>query len=568
MDTKLITRLSYEHIFNDNESIQNLIKKADVLKSLELLALLNKYEYKIHRNPNSEVRFIVQEWLKDVDESIKKKIVISFLKFSEKNKKGIVNNSDFSSVSIINRISTLRLLEIFSSNSPNNIIIEDEKNNALILFKLYLLVSDEISKRQDKVFRQYFVNKRTSIDEIHFHLFFGLTHPIINSSHSKWLTPEIFKFLLFEKWLRTMPHYYSMSEDYLKQIGLNSWYEYFSDVFSLSRINTESHRLSIKDYPALGKVLNYFTSKNDFNPQWSEFLNLKKRPIIKLNENDYLILDFEFLLNKFFTSLYHDLLKHSKSKFGNKFSQDYNSLFIEDVLLHNTFKCAFGNSYIKHSEIEIKKHNVKGIQSLGLPDYYIRNGNKVFLFECKNSFISHANKIDLNTEALLEEIETKFYRISESESNKKKDKAIKQLVKYILNLHQNKYAFFDNIKNTNNIVFYPILLVTDYTLCSLGFNKLLNTYFEKEIESINHQLKGKIKPLTIIHIDDFLFHRDRLKKLDGIIIKYHNYLKNKNGFDVMVSFTDYLDNILFDGNPPLKKKSVEHILENSLLPSE
>ena len=169
---------------------------------------------------------------------------------------------------------------------------------------------------------------------------------------------------------------------------------------------------------------------------------------------------------------------------------------------------------------------------------------------------------------MLEEIETKFYRISESESNKKKDKAIKQLVKYILNLHQNKYAFFDNIKNTNNIVFYPILLVTDYTLCSLGFNKLLNTYFEKEIESINHQLKGKIKPLTIIHIDDFLFHRDRLKKLDGIIIKYHNYLKNRNGFDVMVSFTDYLDNILFDGNPPLKKKSVEHILENSLLPSE
>tara|TARA_R110001592_G_scaffold111265_2_gene308174 strand:- start:1326 stop:3032 length:1707 start_codon:yes stop_codon:yes gene_type:complete len=568
LDTKLITRLSYEHIFNDNESIQNLIKKADVLKSLEVLALINKYEYKIHRNSNSEVRFIVQEWLKDVDESIKKKIVVSFLKFSEKNKKGIVNNTDFTSVSIINRISTLRLLEIFSSNSPNDIVVKDEKDNALIVFKLYLLVSDEISKRQDKVFRKYFVNKRTSIDEIHFHLFFGLTHPIINSSQSKWLTPEIFKFLLFEKWLRTMPHYYSMSEDYLKQIGLNSWYEYFSDVFSLSRINTESHRLSIKDYPVLSKVLNYFTSKNDFSPQWSEFLNLKKRPIIKLNENDYLILDFEFLLNKFFTSLYHDLLNHSKSKFGNKFSQDYNSLFIEDVLLHNTFKCAFGNSYIKHSEIEIKQHNVKGIQSLGLPDYYIRNGNKVFLFECKNSFISHANKIDLNTEALLEEIETKFYRISESESNKKKDKAIKQLVKYILNLHQNKYAFFDNIKNTNNIVFYPILLVTDYTLCSLGFNKLLNTYFEKEIESINHQLKGKIKPLTIIHIDDFLFHRDRLKKLDGIIIKYHNYLKNRNGFDVMVSFTDYLDNILFDGNPPLKKKSVEHILENSLLPSE
>src|SRR5690606_35645466 len=109
---------------------------------------------------------------------------------------------------------------------------------------------------------------------------------------------------------------------------------------------------------------------------------------------------------------------------------------------------------------------IKSIQSLGLPDYYIRNGNKVFMFECKNSFISHANKIELNTEALLEEIENKFYGISESEANKKKDKAIKQLAKYILNLHKSKYSFFDNIKNTNKIVFYPVLLVTDYTLCS------------------------------------------------------------------------------------------------------
>lgn len=567
METKLITRLSYEHIFNGNESIQSLIKKADVFKSLELLSLINKYEYKIHRYPNSEVRFIVQEWLKDADESIKKKIIVSFLKFSEKNKKRDINNPDFTSVSIINRISTLRLLEIFSSKSSNNNIV-DEKDNAIILFKLYLLVSDEISLRQDKVFHKYFANKRTPLDEIHFHLFFGLTHPIINSSQSKWLTPEIFKFLLFEKWLRTMPHYYTMSLDYLKQIGLNSWYEYFNDVFSLSRINTESHRLSIKDYPVLSKVLNYFTSKNDFSPQWSEFLNLKKRPIIKLNENDYLILDFEFLLNKFFTSLYHDLLNYSKLEFGNNFSQDYNSLFIEDVLLQNTFKCAFGNSYIKYSETAIKQYKIKSIQSLGLPDYYIRNGNKVFMFECKNSFISHANKIELNTEALLEEIENKFYGISESEANKKKDKAIKQLAKYILNLHKSKYSFFDNIKNTNKIVFYPVLLVTDYTLCSLGFNKLLNTYFEKEINNIDHQLKNKIQPLTIIHIDDFLFHRDRLKKLDSIIINYHNYLKNKNGFDVMISFTDYLDNILFDGNPPMKRSSIEHILENSLLPSE
>lgn len=539
----------------------------DVLKSLEFLALINKNEYKLRKHPNAEIQFILHEWLVDTNETLKNKILDSFMEFSEKYQNKGIPNVDFTSIVIINRISTLRLLEILSSQKTNEISIY-KKDNALLLFKLYLLVSKEISNRQEKVFHKYFVNKRSPIDDIYFHLFYGLTQPILQSSQSKWLTPEIYKFLLFEKWLKSNNEYYKMSENYLKLIGLNNWQEYFNNVFSLSKISTQAHRISIKNNPILENLINYFASNNDFNPQWAEFVNLKKQPIVKLDKDLYLILDFEFLLNKFFTSLYHDILNFSKTSFGNKFSQDYNDLFVENILLVNTFKSVFGKSYIRYSEIDIKKNNIKGINSLGLPDYYIRNGNKVFLFECKNSFISNANKINLDTELLLEEIKTKFYFVVNEKTNKSKDKAIKQLTNYILNSFAYKYNFFDEVKNTNKLVYYPILIVTDYTLCSLGFNQLLNTYFKEEIKSLDSNLKQKIKPLTIIHIDDFLYHQTRLKKLDDVIIKHHNYLKNKNGFDLMISFSDYIDSEHHKEKPPLSKKNIQHILDGSLLPEE
>ena len=139
---------------------------------------------------------------------------------------------------------------------------------------------------------------------------------------------------------------------------------------------------------------------------------------------------------------------------------------------------------------------------------------------------------------------------------------------YIINSSQNKFAFFDKVKKNSSLVYYPILVVTDYTLCSIGFNQLLNEYMKMEITKTEGLNRNKIKQLTIVHIDDFLYHQTALKKLDLVILKYHNYLKNKNGFDLMISFTDYLDTELFRGRAPLLRKNIEHILEDSLLPAE
>jgi len=70
-----------------------------------------------------------------------------------------------------------------------------------------------------------------------------------------------------------------------------------------------------------------------------------------------------------------------------------------------------------------------------------------------------------------------------------------------------------------------------------------------------------------MYIDDFFIHQVRLKKLPKLIISYYKSIENTSSFNSMISFTDYLDVFKFPNSLKLKK-NVEHIMQDSLLPSE
>ncbi|WP_179350047.1 hypothetical protein [Winogradskyella pacifica] len=570
MKTDILVRLAYSNVFSQRRSIKSLQKEINVKDALFVLSTLNKYEYKLREKDNTELRFILNEWLLKDNLKLRTDIVNAYAKHSEKT----INNQrlkpNLKTVVLINRISTLRVIEILSAISIDNqsashIELSKSREN---LLKLYLLISDEIASRQDIVFRKYFKKKPSYLDEVHLHLFLGITQPFQHYYKIRSLQPEVYKFLLFEKWLRVSDKYSDLSKMYVERIGLDNWYQYFSDVFHLCQVATESNIISFKNYPVLETLAEHLLIDTNKNPKWSEFVFLRKSPLVKLDDERYAVLDFEFLLNKFFSSLYHDLLAFSQERGLKRFSQDYEKEFIEGVLLSNTFKTSFGNSYIQFTEDEIKSKGSKGIENIGLPDYYIRNGSTVMLFECKNSFISNANKIALNTDKLLKELKDKFYYTTNSKTGKRRGKGVLQLLDFITNSIGGKYRFFDNLKRPENLNYYPVLLVMDATLTSMGFNQLLNHYFQIELEDSVIKKKYKIKPLTIIHIDDFFIHQVRLKRLSKLIVSYHKFLKSKKSFDSMISFSDYLNTFKFPKSLTPRRENVSHIISNSLLPSE
>ena len=274
-----------------------------------------------------------------------------------------------------------------------------------------------------------------------------------------------------------------------------------------------------------------------------------------MNNGEYLIIDFYFVLNKFFTGMYHDLLNFSNSENSN-FHQVYSSDFIEKYLLGNAINSVFGNKYIQFNEDKMKSYKVKNINNLALPDYYIRNGNKVFLFECKNSLISLIAKLDSKFEKVETDFKNKFY---ESEN---KNKAAKQLLNFINLSNEGKYSFFDTCAKNNNLIYYPIIITTDDTLTSLSFNNLINEYVIKDLNKIDGKLKKRIKPITIIHINDLLYRTTSLKRLDVLIDAYHKHFDSSKNlyFDRFISFTDYIEIFVFKRKKAIDHKSLENII--------
>ncbi|QEE49917.1 hypothetical protein FUA48_10095 [Flavobacterium alkalisoli] len=557
MKTQLISRISYKQVFKEETKIETLLNNINILQSLEILAIINKYEYKINFKSDSELVFILHHWITNSNIELKKKITKCYYNLVDSTS---ILNKDFSSVKIINHFATLRCIEIllFHLKSTENKKIDAIENNENLL-KLYLLVNDEIGERQDLVFKKWYDENLNEFNEVRLHLFMGLTHvQTSNNYFSQHFIPEILKFIEFEKWLRENQSYTKMVTEYFKSMGLSGWNDYFKKVYDINKAAIDHHKITFED-TSYNSLLTFFSEREEINYEWNELKNLQKRPILKIKE-EYLILDLVFLLNKFFSGIYHDLIEISQNTYKNNFHQEYNTKFIEKHLLINSIKAVFKNSHIQFAEENIKSFKIKNINNISLPDYYIRNGNKLFLFECKNSFLSIKNKKDLDFELIEKEIKEKFYETGD------KKKAVKQLINFILNSETGKYSFFDEKKKDKNAKYFPILITTDHTLNFIGFNKLLNEYFNTELNKLEYDLKKRIYPLTIIHIDDLLNYNELIKKLDIFILDYHRFTSNtKNRFDVMISFSDYLKHFKLKDKELLRKKSIEHILKDSII---
>lgn len=171
MDTKLISRIAYSDIFNKSENIKSIINKINTEKAIVLLAIINKYEHKIHKESNSELKFILNEWLVNSDKDLKSKVINSYSKLVEKRDIKNSNEIDLSSINIINRIATLRTIELLVSQSNLDSDGNDYESITLEnVFKLYLLVNDELSDRQDKLFQKWLPNihkKQKKLDFIY-----------------------------------------------------------------------------------------------------------------------------------------------------------------------------------------------------------------------------------------------------------------------------------------------------------------------------------------------------------------------------------------------------------------
>ena len=293
---------------------------------------------------------------------------------------------------------------------------------------------------------------------------------------------------------------------YLESKGVSGFKDYATKIVPLTQLCfTDAVTIDGKD-DENQKYLELYSHQTDIeeteeNISKFDFLTIRNKPLLAVENNEYVILNRAMIINKVYSSIYWDCkailaanpqLAISQDRFRTDFTTD----FSEGYLVYKLFKKAYEKKSCKQFSGEEMKAHMGNTE----PDYYIRNGNKVFLVEVKDSLIAGKAKQSFNVAEIQEEISKKYYKTQNSE------KAVKQLITRIRLSLTMAYSFDQNYK-PKSLKFYPILIVYDINLTVPGIESLMAEWFNQERADLVAEMEEKgiegfqINDLVILHVD-------------------------------------------------------------------
>lgn len=417
----------------------------------------------------------------------------------------------------LNFWTNLKLLdEILKSqvNSFENPVdsIETEKR----LFFAYLFVNERFSLESDKIVEE---NEGIRSDLL---LWYSKALPAMllpyndigNVNVIGLLISQFIKsclcFSFFEK------HHSNLLCYFLQKYQIDNWREYLKAIMPVIHHSTfqkenEWNFLSVENSENKEKTrffLNSLSISSDLEYEVkTDFLHARSNPLFKIDNDTYLAIDEVLLINKMYNSIFFELLSIVRQKgimSNSSFFQLYTSEFIEHYLSYEVLDTIFSQRQIyKITGAQIKESFKVDTE----PDYYARDGNKVYLFEIKGSILTGAAKQSFKFEEIEKELTNKYYK----EDGRSK-KAILQLVERIKILFEGGAKYDENYKK-NSIRVYPILLVSEAALMCPGINYILNKWFKREVKNDDLLCRNqhRIYDLVILDIDTLILHTDQFK---------------------------------------------------------
>lgn len=416
----------------------------------------------------------------------------------------------------------LKLAELILSNKAklldnnlNDSIDDDELN----LFKAFLCINVELNAGQ--VLNN--VNEDNFEKLVDYSIVF--TFPIAdlglfennNIEFLNLVYTTFFKVEHLLEFLNSKPEYVNLKEGLISSFNVPSEEEFVKQMTylfgKLLQLKGENGYLFNVDDEQSLKFLESMSSE-DIEAD-VDFTNIKNNPIYKLDDKLFSIINYFFVVDKFYRSSKFKLKEiYEKDEqliavFGNFFNF-FNTQFSEKFLMKKILDEVFEKKYF------VKKPDNE-VELAGEPDYYVRHNNDVFVFENKDVLVAKEIKASADIEKINSVLKKKFLQ------DGKKHVGIGQLISTIIEV-ANKTFQFDNYVNTkNSLTIYPVLLVHDRIFQILGINFRLNNWFKEQCEIRLNDIKHNItiKNLTVIDIDTLILWLPYFK------------LKDKNFRDVL-----------------------------------
>ena len=316
---------------------------------------------------------------------------------------------------------------------------------------------------------------------------------------------------------------------FLENNGAKSWYHYLYDairliLFPLQNKQGNFPRIELNTQRDGEKFLRAHSFKEDTivpletNQDYTYF---KSHPLIELNDGTYLPISPIFCINHIYKSIYFEFKAINESFLGTANhikGQGLLSIFTTEFSEQTLFERYVRNAICRHRGIKKSDRDCKKEETFGHePDFYLRDGNNIILFENKDIMIPDHIVCSKQYDQLEQELYKKLVK-----------KGINQLICNIKQLENKTFKWDSNLPNKPKI--YPVLVIDDSSLCAPGLNYILNEVFQQQLKCNN--IKLKVYPLAIVELDTLIAFANyfqlpnvRFKKL---LEQYYDYIsRNK-----------------------------------------
>ena len=284
--------------------------------------------------------------------------------------------------------------------------------------------------------------------------------------------------------------------------------------------------------PLISVSIDDLNSKaNEYAKFIDEFRLWRDYPLLKINENTTICVDFSFLLEKIQTGafwLIRGWLRDSKEK--GTFERLWGDVFENYVASVIKRGINSQSSSIQERVIINPKYDQKPDEEC--VDVAVCSDDTLTLVECKSTLLSAASKFsgDFNN----------FY--DGAKSVKKGIEQLGKAVQHLGNKDENQRHVVKDIDICKIKKIYPILILSDRLLSYLFMNQVLNSKFEAEVqkESLGDHLE--VMPLTVLTIMDLELLEPYIqdKPLNARLDEWLDWLKD----NPRIGFTAYLHDLI------------------------
>ena len=261
-----------------------------------------------------------------------------------------------------------------------------------------------------------------------------------------------------------------------------------------------------------------------------DFLMMKEKPLIKTGPNIYNFMFMKMFLDKAYTGLLFDMKDALVKREVLDSTMGYANLrsflgeeFSERFFFYALMERCFGLNYVNYSGEELEK-----ILGKGMPDYYLRHQNRIFVFECKDVQLAAKKKLSGDYETIKKAIFEKYVANSKGHA-----KGIGQLANVIVEKLPSILREVDKSTPNSVIFVYPVIVYFDDCFDVEGPNYLLNKEFQRIIAEKKVTADYEVKDVVMVNIEQLMGLENffAAEKLD-LAYLINSYIEYKEEFEL------------------------------------